>query len=159
MTLLDRVILPLRVLLVLLLAGLVFGQVLSIPGQFAHLAEEEPDLAYLRWPLTVFFILEVLALQVVLVCTWRLLSMVRSDRIFSEDAFRWVDVIVGAIAAAWVLYGVLAAYLIARSDDPGTPILLIGVGLVGGVLALLMVVMRALLHQATVLRTDMEAVI
>lgn len=159
MKLLDRVVLPLRALLVLLLVGLVFGQLVSIPGQFAHLAQEEPDLAHLRWPLTAFFVLEVLALQVVVVCTWRLLTLAHADRIFSAEAFAWVDGIVGAIAAAWLLYAAGAAWAIAQADDPGTPILLIGVGLVGGVVTLVLVVMRALLHQATDLRLELEAVI
>ena len=46
-----------------------------------------------------------------------------------------------------------------RADDPGLPVLLLLVLLGGAVLGLLMVVMRALLRQATTLRTDMEAVI
>jgi len=156
---LDRVVLPLRVLLVLLLAGLVVGQVLSIPGQFAHLAEEEPDLAHLRWPLTAFFVLEVLALQVVVVCTWRLLTMVRADRIFSDEAFAWVDGIVAAVGAGWVLYAAGALWVLTQADDPGTGILLIGLGLVGGVVTLVVVVLRALLHQAAALRSELEAVI
>jgi hypothetical protein len=159
MKLLDRVMLPLRVLLVVFFVGLVFGQVVSLPGQFAHLASEEPDLAYLRWPLTVWSILEVLAVQVVVVCTWRLLSLVRADRIFSEEAFRWVDGIVAALAAGWALFVGFAAYVIARSDEPGTPILLIGMTLAAGVALLVMVVMRALLHQATALRLDLDGVI
>ena len=156
---LDRVVLPLRVLLVLLLAGLVVGQVLSIPGQFAHLAEEEPDLAHLRWPLTAFFVLEVLALQVVVVCTWRLLTMVRADRIFSDEAFAWVDGIVAAVGAGWVLYAAGALWVLTQADDPGTGILLIWLGLVGGVVTLVVVVLRALLHQAAALRSELEAVI
>jgi hypothetical protein len=159
MKLLDRVVIPLRVLLVVLFAGLVVAQVLSMPGQFAHLAEEEPDLAHLRWPLTGGSILLIACLQVVVVCTWRLLTLVRADRIFSDEAFGWVDAIVGAVGAAWVLWAAFALLVISRSDDPGTPMLLIGLTLLGGVVALLMVVMRALLHQATVLRTDLEAVI
>jgi Protein of unknown function (DUF2975) len=44
-------------------------------------------------------------------------------------------------------------------DDPGVPLLLMLMLLGGGALGLLMLVMRALLRQATTLRTDMEAVI
>ena len=46
-----------------------------------------------------------------------------------------------------------------NADDPGVPILLMLMLVGGAVLGLLMVVMRALLRQATALRTDMEAVI
>jgi hypothetical protein len=85
--------------------------------------------------------------------------LVKKDRIFSEASMAWVDAIVWAIVAAWaVLVGVFL-YVGFNADDPGLPLLLflMVVGLT--VLGLLMVVMRALLRQATTLRTDMEAVI
>ena len=49
---LRRVVLPLRVFLVLLFGILVVFQTMSLPGQFAYMARESPDQAYLRWPLT-----------------------------------------------------------------------------------------------------------
>ncbi|MFG1820529.1 DUF2975 domain-containing protein [Kribbella sp. NPDC049174] len=159
MNLVHRVVVPLRVLLVMLFAGLVVAQVMSMPGQFAYMAEEEPDVAYLRWPLTIWSILELLCIQVVIVCTWKLLTLVTSDRIFSEEAFAWVDAIIWALGAGWVLFLGVFLYLGFLANDPGLPILMFGIVLVGGVLVLLMVVMRALLRQATTLRADMEAVI
>ncbi len=159
MQLMDRVVIPLRVLLVLLFAGLVVAEVVSMPGTFVHMAEEDPELAYLQWPMTIFSILELVCVQVVIVCTWRLLTMVRADRIFSEAAFAWVDAIVWAMAVAWVLLLAVFIYFTALLRGPGLPMLLFGLALAGGVLVLLMVVMRALLRQATTLRTDMEAVI
>jgi hypothetical protein len=159
MNLADRVVVPLRVLLVMLFAGLVVAQALSMPGQFAYMAKEEPDLAYLRWPLTIWSILGLLCVQVVIVCTWRLLTMVKVDRIFTEEAFVWVDAILWALGAAWVLLFAGFVYLGFLADDPGLPIVLFGMVLTGAVLVLLMVVMRALLRRATTLRSDMEAVI
>jgi Protein of unknown function (DUF2975) len=150
---------PLRVLLVLLFVFLVLFQVMSLPGQFAHMAEESPDLAFLRWPLTVISVLELVCVQVVIVCIWKLLGMVTADRIFSERSLVWVDTIVWAIGAGWTLLLGLFLYIGFRADDPGVPLLLALLLMFGGVLGLLMVVMRALLRQATVLRTDMEAVI
>ena len=138
---------------------LVMFQTLSLPGQFAHMAEESPHLAYLRWPMTAVSVFWVLCVQVVIVCTWKLLTMVKNDRIFSEASLAWVDAIVWAIAAAWVVLLGVFLYIGFRANDPGLPLLLFlmltGVAVVG----LLMVVMRALLRQATTLRTDMEAVI
>ncbi|MFE9192001.1 DUF2975 domain-containing protein [Micromonospora sp. NPDC007208] len=46
-----------------------------------------------------------------------------------------------------------------NAEPPGGPILLFPLTMGATVLGLLMVVMRALLRQATTLRTDMEAVI
>jgi hypothetical protein len=150
---------PLRVFLVVLFGVLVVFQTLSLPGQFAYMAEESPDLAYLRWPLTAVSVFWVLCVQVVIVCTWRLLSLVRDDRIFSEDSLRWVDAIVGAVVAAWLVLVAAFLYVGFRADDPGLPLLLFLLVVGGAVFGLLIVVMRALLRQATTLRTDMEAVI
>ena len=155
----------LRVLLVLLFVAALVFQLFSVPGQFADVGQETPELAVLRWPLTVVGILELLCLQVVIVCTWKLLTMVQTDRIFSADAFGWVDGIVWAVSAGWLLFAGLSAamvgliYVTPELRDPGTPILLFAMVLVGGVAVLLMIVMRALLRQAAALRTDMDAVI
>ena len=40
----QRVVLPLRALLVLLFGVLVVFQTMSLPGQFAYMAEEDPDM-------------------------------------------------------------------------------------------------------------------
>ncbi|SDD72771.1 DUF2975 domain-containing protein [Actinokineospora iranica] len=154
-----RAVALLRVFLVVLFGILVVFQTLSLPGQFAHMAHESPDQAYLRWPMTAVAVFWVLCVQVVVVCTWQLLTLVKNDRIFSQASMRWVDGIVWAIGAAWVVLVGVSAYVTVNADDPGVPMLLflLSVGLT--VLGLLMVVMRALLRQATTLRTDMEAVI
>ena len=102
----------------------------------------------------------VLCIQVVIVSTWKLLTLVKNDRIFTDASLAWVDAIVWAIAAALVvLAGRAVLYVGFNADDPGLPLLLFLVSVGVAVLGLLMVVMRALLRQATTLRTDMEAVI
>lgn len=149
----------LRIVLVVAFALLVLFQTMSIPGQFAHMAKENPDEAYLRWPLTIFFVLELVCMQVVIVSTWKLLTLVRHDRIFSDSSFKWVNAIVGAIATAWTLFLGLFLYIGFNADDPGMPMLMFLILVGGAVLMLLMVVMRALLRQATTLRTEMDAVL
>lgn len=151
--------LPLRVFLVLLFGILVVLQTLSLPGQFAYMAEESPDLAYLRWPLTGVTIFLVLCVQVVIVSTWKLLTLVRNDRIFTESSMAWVDAIVWAVAAAWVTLLGIFLFFAPRWQDPAPPLLLTLMLIGVAVLGLLMMVLRALLRQATTLRTDMEAVI
>ncbi|WP_231930845.1 DUF2975 domain-containing protein [Micromonospora coriariae] len=143
----------------LLFGVLVMFQTFSLPGQFAHMAKESPDFAYLRWPATAVTVFWVLCVQVVIVATWKLLSLVENDRIFTEVALKWVDAIVWAIAAAWVVLVGVFLYVGFNADDPGLPLLLFLMTTGVTVLGLLMVVMRALLRQATTLRTDMEAVI
>lgn len=159
MTRLRLAVVPLRVFLVLLFGLLLLLQTMSLPGQFAHMAKESPADAHLRWPFLAVSVLVLACVQVVIVCTWQLLSMVLEDRIFSERSFRWVDGIVGAVGVGWsLMFGVLL-FVGFTADDPGMPLLLTVVVLCGAVFGLLMVVMRALLQQATRLRTDMEAVI
>lgn len=158
-------VIVLRVFLATLFAFLVVMQVMSLPGDIAHDVQQTPAAAHLLWPILAVLELEVLAFQVVIVCIWRLLTMVTKDRIFSEASMTWVSVIVWTFAAGWVLLAGLAVYLTAfiyftpELRDPGTPMLLFGMVLVGAVLVLLMFIMRALLRQATTLRADMEEVI
>lgn len=154
-----RAVIPLRLFLLGLFAVLVVFQTLSLPGQFAYMAREEPDLAYLRWPLTVVAVFMVFCVQVVVVATWRLLGLVQDGRIFSNVAFVWVDAIIWAIAGAWLVLASLFVFVVVNADDPGAPMLLLLIVLTVAVAGLLMVVMRTLLRQAAALRSDMEAVI
>ncbi|SCF23594.1 DUF2975 domain-containing protein [Micromonospora mirobrigensis] len=67
--------------------------------------------------------------------------------------------IVWAIAAVWLTLVAVLLYVGLNADDPA-PIVAFFLMTAGVTVAgLLMVVMRALLRQATTLRTDMEAVI
>jgi hypothetical protein len=152
-------VLPLRIFLVLLFGLLVLLQTMSFPGQFAHMAEVSPQDAHLRWPLTALAAFLLLCAEVVVVATWKLLSLVKRDRIFSPSSLVWVDAIVYAIAAGWLVITGIWLWVGFTADDPGVPLLL-GVVVIGlTVFGLLVVVLRALLRQATALRTDMDAVI
>jgi Protein of unknown function (DUF2975) len=155
----HRAVALLRVFLVLLFGVLVLFQVMSLPGQFAHMAQEDPEHAYLRWPATAVTVFWVLCIQLVIVCTWKLLTLVQNDRIFSEASLMWVNAIVWAILLAWVVLVGVFLYIGFNADDPGLALLLFLMMISVTALGLLMVVMRALLRQATTLRTDMEAVI
>lgn len=149
----------LRIVLVVAFLLLIVFQAMSLPGQFAHMAQENPDKAFLQWPLTIFAVLEVACVQVVIVSTWKLLILVRHDRIFTAAAMVWVNAIVWAIAAAWLMLAVVSAAVVLNADDPGLPVLLILMLVAGAAVGLVVVVLRALLRQATQLRSDMEAVI
>jgi len=159
MTRVHRLVPLLQAALGLLFALLVLLQWFSFPGQFAHVAREHPAQADLRWPLTIFVGVLILCVQVVVVCTWRLLSMVRQDVIFTGTALRWVDAIIGALATAWVLAAAGSLWAVWGADDPGTPLLLFVVLLVGAAFGLVVVVLRELLRQAAGLRTELAGVI
>ncbi|MEU2347125.1 DUF2975 domain-containing protein [Modestobacter sp. NPDC049651] len=160
---LRRVVVPLRVVLALVFAALVVVQTVALPVALRDIATESPELAHLRWPTLAFAVLELLCVQAVIACTWKLLTRVRDDLIFSEQSLGWVDAIVGAVVAAWLLLLSSLGYVTVNGDLPDLPAVLLVLWavllLVTGALGLLMVVLRALLRQATTLRTDMEAVI
>ena len=155
---------PLRILLALAFAALLVAQVAVLPPLWAEMARESPDSQFWRWGTLVGTILGLACVQVVIVCSWQLLTLVRDDRIFSARSLPWVNAIVGALALGWTM--LLGAFVCSYyfvidevSDDPALPALLLVLLLVGAVVGLLVVVMRALLKQATVLRDDLEAVI
>jgi hypothetical protein len=161
----HRIVTPLRILLVLAFAFLLVMEFFSVPGDISHDVQRSPEAAHLLWPMLVVAEIIFLCAQIVIVCTWKLLTMVRKDRIFSEESLRWVDGIMWSFVVGWLVFAALAVYLTAvifftpELRDPGLPIVLFGIGLMGAVLVLIMLVLRALLRQATALRTDLEEVI
>jgi hypothetical protein len=164
MTHLRRVVLPLRVLLAIVFAALLAAQVFAVPAVLPDIADPTLERSFMRGTMFVVAVLGLACVQAVIVCTWQLLTLVTDDRIFSDGALRWVNGIVRAVTAGWLMLFatfVCSYYFIVDevSDDAVLPALLLLLLLVGAVLGLLMVVMRALLRQATTLRTDMEAVI
>lgn len=162
MHLTQRLVGVLRVLLGLAFGALLLGQLRVLPAVYDDWVRDSPELAGWGWLLTVL-VLELLCVQVVIVCTWRLLAMVEDDRIFSDESLVWVNTIIAAMAAAWVLLLGALLYLAGSGVTPEpspTLVLVLALALVAGaVVGLLMVVMRALLRRATTLRTEMEAVV
>lgn len=159
---LRRAVVPLRILLATLFAVATAGQValvvVMVPMLWRLLAGELPP----GWTVLAIAVLGLVCVQVVIVCTAKLLTLVARDRIFSDASQPWVDAIVWAIGTAWVLFlgAGVPVFVIAQLDDaPGLAALHLLLLLVGAAVGLLMVVMRALLHHATTLRTDLEAVI
>jgi hypothetical protein len=162
----QRAVAPLRVLLVLLFAVVTAGQVAVLVAVLPRMPEltagDAPAAVALDWTMVVVAVLGLLCVQVVIVSTGKLLTMVARDRIFSSASLPWVDAIVWSIVAAWVLLlgATVPVFAYAELDDaPGLGAMHLLLLLVGAAVGLLMVVMRALLRQATALRDDMEAVI
>ncbi|WP_313816999.1 DUF2975 domain-containing protein [Citricoccus sp.] len=99
-------------------------------------------------PLIAALALGVACLQVVGVCIWRLLTLVLRGRIFSRSAFRYVDVITGAVAAGGVLLVILGVVLSEGTAAPGLVLLIGGAALLAFAAALTVNVARRLLAQA-----------
>jgi DUF2975 family protein len=88
-------------------------------------------------------------MQVTAVCVWRLLPMVRRGTVFSHAAFRYVDIVVGAIAAASALtFGLAVTLAPGEAVPPGMVLLICGASLIVAGVALVVLVLRMLLAQA-----------
>ncbi|MFI9383375.1 DUF2975 domain-containing protein [Kutzneria sp. NPDC052558] len=153
----------LRVALAVVFAGTVAVQVLMVVALVT-----KPDDGSL--PLTAFRVMTIvglLAVEVALFCVARLVTMVRRGTVFSNAAFRYVDMIIGAIvAAALVWFGVTAINAPGQRDDPGVTGIMAGIGLGILLVALIVLVLRMLLAQAvardveaTRLRAELDEVI
>ena len=135
----------LRAVLVLVLTGTVFVQVMMVVALATR-----PDDGSL--PLTAFRVIAILgivSIQVAMVCVWRLVTMVRRGTVFSHAAFRYVDIIIGAIvgvALAWFAVTIVNAP--GQRDDPGVTLIMGGIGLAILGVALIVLVLRMLLAQA-----------
>ena len=144
----------LRVVLVVVLAGTVFVQAGMV---WALVSGSDPEDGSL--PLTamrVVTILGMVSVQVALFCVWRLVTMVRRGTVFSHAAFRYVDIVIGAIvAAALVWFAVTVLNAPGQRADPGVTIIMGGIGVAILGVALLVLVLRMLLAQAVA--RDVEA--
>ncbi len=153
-------ILGAKVILALALAISLLTQVLFIPLMAAEAVREFPEVAYLKWPGIIGCVAIVACVQLAMLSVWRLLSMVQASRIFQPSAFGPVNLIIACFLAVAVLCGIAFGILsLARAMPPGVLVLLILGALSGIGLALLMVVMRALLRQASLMEHDLAGVI
>lgn len=148
------------------LAGL-FGQTVVIPTTAADEVDKFPPYAPFAVPYATVAIIGVACVQVALVATWMLLSMVRDGAIFSPLAFRWVDTIIGSSVVATLLAVGVAGHLTVASipsPDDGMQVdsalaaAVASVG-VGTAFAMLVVILRSLLRRAADLQTEIAGVV
>jgi hypothetical protein len=144
----------LRAVLAVVLTGTVLIQVLVV---WTLISGDDPEDGSL--PLTSLRLITILGLvtvQVTLFCVWRLVTMVRRGTVFSHAAFRYVDIVIGAIvAAALVWFTVTAINAPDQRDDPGVTLIMGGIGVAILGVALIVLVLRMLLAQAVA--RDVEA--
>ncbi|MFF5898072.1 DUF2975 domain-containing protein [Streptomyces argenteolus] len=149
-------VLALRAVLAMLLTGSAFVQAVMVPLLAADLDGLDTEYAYLRAPLLLIVFLGVVTVEVVLVCVWRLVTMVRRGTVFTHAAFRHVHVVIGAVVAAALLVFTLGALLApGEAVAPGVVLLVGGAGVAVLGVALVVFVLRMLLAQAVA--RDVEA--
>ncbi|NJC21059.1 hypothetical protein BJ994_000135 [Arthrobacter pigmenti] len=158
-------ILALRIVIAMVLAGSLFVQLWMVPLISTDL-EEAGVPTGLRITFNAIVVFGIVTVQITALCVWKLLTMVRRNTVFSKAAFRYVDIIFWAIAAAAVLVFGLAVLLAPGEIAPGIVLLICGASLMIGGVALIVLVMRTLLAQAVArdaeakhLRTELDEVI
>ncbi|MGV2916457.1 DUF2975 domain-containing protein [Streptomyces alfalfae] len=149
-------VLALRAVIAALGAGSLFAQAVLLPLLAADLDGADAALAAQRTPVLTIVLLGIVSAQVVMACVWRLVTMTRRGTVFSPAAFRYVDTVAGAFAAAALLVFALGVVLApGEAVAPGVVLLLGGVGVAVMGVALVVLVLRALLAQAVA--RDVEA--
>ncbi|MCX5276619.1 DUF2975 domain-containing protein [Streptomyces virginiae] len=144
----------LRAVLAVVLAGTVFVQAGMVWTLISGNDPEDGSLPLT--PLRVIVVLGMVAAQAALVCVWRLVTMVRRGTVFSHTAFRYVDVVIGAIVAVALLWFVVTAINApGQREDPGVTVIMGGIGVAILGVALIVLVLRMLLTQAVA--RDVEA--
>lgn len=148
-------VLALRAVIAVAFAGSLTIQALIAPLAWRDLDDAD---AGVRVVLIAILVLGVLTMQVTGVCIWRLLTMVRRGSVFSHAAFRYVDIVIGAIATASVLtFGIAVVGAYSNRTNPGDEVapgvvaMICGAALVVAGVALLVLVLRTLLAQAVAL--------
>lgn len=151
----------LRVLLAVVVLGGLVAQLWFFPVLAGQLVETYPELAWLRVPVLAAIVVILLGVQVGVVAVWRLLSMVESDHVFSPDAFRWVDVVIGVAIVDTALVVAIWALLSfgAHANPPGLMLAQLALAICGAAFALLMGVMKGLLRKASTLTVELSEVI
>ncbi|MFD7292263.1 DUF2975 domain-containing protein [Streptomyces sp. NPDC059897] len=148
----------LRAVLAVVFVGTVFVQVSMV---WMLISGSDPEDG--SRPLTAFRVITVLgmlAAQFALVCVGRLVGMVRRGTVFSHAAFRYVNGVIGAIVAVALLwFTVTAVNAPGQREDPGVTLIMGGIGLAILGVALVVLVMRMLLAQATELKAELDEVI
>ena len=140
-------VLALRIVLGGVLAGTLFVQAYMVPLLYMDL--DGPDAADVRVPLVVITVLGIVTIQVTVVCVWRLVTMVARGTVFSHAAFRYVDVMFGAVAVASLLtFGLGVVLAPGEEVAPGVVLLIGGVAAIVAGIALIVLVLRMLLAQA-----------
>jgi hypothetical protein len=160
-------VLALRIVLALVLVGSLYVQVVMMPLLASDLEEFGPDSASRRAALVAIPVLGIVTVQVTLVCVWRLVTMVRKGTVFSHGAFRYIDIIFGAVmAASALMFGLAVVLAPGEAVAPGIVLLVCGASLMIAGAALIVLVLRALLAQAVArdaeaqhLRSELDEVI
>ena len=142
----------------LFLAGI--AAIAVLPGLATSVAESLPEYADLRDPLLAVVIAIVVLALGALIMVALLVHRIRDGSILNRTSLLWVDVIVATLACSIVL--VVTGFALIGNAQAGSPFvaLTLALALLGlGALACITLVLRSLLRQAMLIRTELDEVV
>ena len=113
----------LKVVLSIFFALSLMLQFLSFPGQFRYMAEQEPENAYLRWPLTALAFTMILAVQIIVVSVWKIVDALERE-LGKRTQLKFVNFAIAALSYIWLVMASGLILLLLNADDPGLPVVI-----------------------------------
>lgn len=137
----------LKVVLSIFLALSLMLQFLSFPGQFRYMAEQEPENAYLRWPLTALAFTMILAVQIIVVSIWKIVDALERE-LGKQRQLNFVNYAIAALSYIWLVIASGLILLSLNADDPGLPVVITVIETAVTSVGLLFLFYRRLLKRA-----------
>jgi len=137
----------LKVVLSIFFALSLMLQFLSFPGQFRYMAEQEPENAYLRWPLTALAITMILAVQIIVVSVWKIVDALERE-LGKQTQLKFVNFAIAALSYIWLVIASGLILLLLNADDPGLPVVITVIETAVTSVGLLFLFYRRLLKRA-----------
>ncbi len=137
----------LKLVLAIFLALSLMLQFLSFPGQLRYMAEQEPESAHLRWPLTALTFTMILAVQIIVMCVWKIVDALEKE-IGKETQLKFVNYAIAALSYFWFVIACGLVLLLLNADDPGLPVVITVIETAVTSVGLLFLFYRSLLKRA-----------
>jgi heme/copper-type cytochrome/quinol oxidase subunit 2 len=137
----------LKVVLSIFFALSLMLQFLSFPGQFRYMAEQEPENAYLRWPLTALAFTMILAVQIIVVSIWKIVDALEKE-LGKKTQLKFVNFAIAALSYIWLVIASGLILLLLNADDPGLPVVITVIETAVTSVGLLFLFYRRLLKRA-----------
>jgi NADH:ubiquinone oxidoreductase subunit 6 (subunit J) len=137
----------LKVVLSIFFALSLMLQFLSFPGQFRYMAEQEPENAYLRWPLTALAFTMILAVQIIVVSVWKIVDALEKE-LGKKTQLKFVNYAIASLSYIWLVIASGLILLLLNADDPGLPVVITVIETAVTSVGLLFLFYRRLLKRA-----------
>ena len=137
----------LKVVLSIFFALSLMLQFLSFPGQFRYMAEQEPENAHLRWPLTALAFTMILAVQIIVVSVWKIVDALEKE-LGKKTQLKFVNFAIAALSYIWLVMASGLILLLLNADDPGLPVVITVIETAVTSVGLLFLFYRRLLKRA-----------